>query len=215
MTYKLEQTISHLVETAAPVKKLARPQNLLFTWLGGTICSTALIVFFMQPRPDLATKLTSALFLAEITTLFILIITIALAAVWLCFPDLRQRPKTLLLPLLPLSIFTVLSLYRSAHPELSALPAPEAVSGLDCALCITMLAAVPGAWMFHILRRHATIFPQWAGAFALLAAASIGLLVLKLVEDNDSILHLLTWHISPMLLLTLLGYFVGKKYLSW
>lgn len=215
MTPKLEQTISRLVETAEPVKQPARPQNLFITWLGGTIISTALIVFFMQPRPDLAAKLTSALFLAEITTLFLLIITTALTAVWLCFPDLRQRPKILLLPLLPIVVFTLLSLYRNNHPELSALPAPEAVEGLDCALCITMIATAPAAWMFRILRRHATIYPQWAGAIALLAAASIGLLVLKLVEDNDSLLHLLTWHITPMLLLGIAGYFIGKKYLSW
>jgi hypothetical protein len=212
---KSDQTIAKLVAGNDRTIAASRPFGLFLKWLLVTLFSTAVIISFMQPREDISRQLASPLYLAEIGSLFLIILTTSMSAIWLCYPDLRQKPKTALLPLLPAAVFAGLSLYRLLHPELTAIPPPEKVHGLDCMGCITALAFVPGLWMFHLLRRHATTYPRGAGAVSFLAAASIGILVLKLVEPNDSVLHLLAWHLLPMILLTFLGAWLGKKYLSW
>jgi hypothetical protein len=212
---KSDQIIDKLVTSDGKPVAASHPFALFLKWLFVTALSTGLIVSFMAPREDLSRQLVSPLYLAEVASLLLITVTAAVAAVWLCYPDLRQKPKTVLLPLLPTAVFMSLSVYRLLHPELTLIPPPEKVQGIDCAGCVTALALVPGFWMFHLLRRHATTYPQSAGAVSFLAAASIGLFVLKLVEPNDSVLHLLQWHLSPMVVLALFGAWLGKKYLSW
>jgi hypothetical protein len=210
-----DTAIDKLVQESGTPVAASHPLALFAKWLCVTLLSTGIIVAFMSPRPDLAQQITNLLYLAEIASLFLVTLTTAVAAVWLCYPDLRQKPHILLLPLLPVGVFAIFSVFRLIHPELTLIPPPEKVSGIDCAGCVVAFAVVPGLWMFHLLRRHATTHPEIAGALSFMASASIGLLVLKIVEPNDSVLHLLQWHLSPMILLGFLGAWLGRKFLSW
>ncbi|MBI3419115.1 MAG: DUF1109 domain-containing protein [Proteobacteria bacterium] len=210
---KTDETIGSILATATPVKT-AQPMRLLLGWLAVTVVGTFLMVLFMAPRDDLALQLASPLFLAETILLIALIVTSAFVAVCLCFPDMCQRHWMLYAPLLPLAAYSALLGYQLVHPEMVALPAVK-MGGVDCALCISMFAVIPGFWMFHILHRHATTHPILAGAVSLLTASSIGHLVLKFVEKNDAISHLALWHFLPILLLAAVGAFLGRKFLSW
>jgi len=212
---KIEQTIESLVTGADRPVSASHPAKLFVQWLVVTLLSTGLIVAFMVPRGDILQQLTAPVFDVEIGSLFLMIASTAMSAVWLCFPDLRQQSKIVFLPLLFVTSFALAGAYRSLHPEITVIPPPDKVCGIDCAGCVTLFSVIPGFWMFHILRRHATTYPAAAGALSFLAASSIGLLVLKLVESNDSVLHLLQWHISPMILLAIVGAALGKKYLAW
>lgn len=212
---KLDETIGNLVKDGNSKVSASTPLSLFLKWLVVTTVSTGIIVAFMTPRPDLHQQLASTVYLGEIISLALIILSTSVVAVWLCYPDIRQKPMVLSLPLLPVAAFTALSFYRILHPEMTLIPPPEQVKGMDCALCVTSFALVPGFWMFRLIRLHATVLPWLAGAMSFIASASIGLLALKLVEPNDSILHLLTWHVSPMVLLAIMGAALGKKYLSW
>lgn len=207
--------IGRLVDGGNLAVRPSRPFALFARWLCQTIVATSIIIIFMKPRPDLAQQLVMPLYLAEVACLFLIILSAAVSAIWLCYPDLRQKPKIVFLPLLPILIFTGLSIYRLFHPEITVIPPPEKTSGIDCALCVTVFAIAPGLFMFFLLRRHATIYPKIAGALSFMASASIGLLALKMIEPNDSVFHLLLWHVSPMIPLGLIGAWLGKKYLSW
>jgi len=212
---KIDQTIERLLADTAPAKPVTRPAASFGLWVLVTFVSTACLVCFSAVRPDMAAQLASPLFLSEIATLFLLIISTALVAIWLCYPDLLQKRWVIYLPLLPLALFVVETIYRGLHPELSVVLPQDIDNGINCVSCIAMYALVPGFWMFYTLQRHATVYPRLAGAISLLAASSIGLLILKFVEGNDPISHLLVWHITPVILLGCLGGFLGKKYLSW
>ncbi len=155
------------------------------------------------------------MFLGEVASLFLLVVAAALVAVFLSFPDIRQRSNIVFLPVLPVASFMIFCGYRLFRPEGPSLSEEQAFHGVICVTCITMFAAAPACWMFWTLRRHATTHPAWAGAAALLSAASIGLLMLKFIEPSDSIAHLLLWHIAPTLILTGIGIALGRKYLSW
>ena len=207
--------IDDLVKQGATPVAVARPAALFLKWLVVTLLSTAIIVCFMQPRDDVQMQVAQPLYLAEILSLFLVPFTAAISSVWLCYPDLRQKPRMVWLPLLPIGIFAALSIYRLMHPELTLTPPPEKVHGIDCAGCVIAFAVVPGLWMLRLLRLHATPHPRLAGAMSFVASASIGIFALKLIEANDSVTHLLVWHAGPMLLLACLGALFGKKYLSW
>lgn len=211
----LGPVIDDLVKQGTKPVAASRPAAIFLQWLVVTLLSTAIIVCFMQPRADLETQLASPLYLGEIASLLCVPFAAALSAVWLCYPDLRQKPRIIWLPVLPIAIFALLSLYRALHPELTLMPPPEKVHGIDCASCVIAFAIVPGLWMLRLLYKHATPHPRLAGAMSFIASASIGIFALKLVEANDSVAHLLVWHASPMLLLACLGALFGKKYLSW
>lgn len=211
----IEHTIENLVQEGVQPVHASRPYVLFAKWLCVTLLSTGAIISFMVPRPDFQQQWASNLYRIELASLFLMIMTTAITAVWLCYPDLRQKPKMLGLPLLPTVVFLACCVFRLFYPETTLIPPPEKVHGLDCSLCVTEFGIVPGLWMFYLLRRHATIYPVIAGAVSFIASTGIGILVLKVVEPNDSVVHLLTWHMSPMILLAFLGSLFGKKYLSW
>jgi hypothetical protein len=210
----VDKTIEKILATAAPVAA-ANPVRLLSGWLVVTILSILLFTIYLEPRADLMTQLSSPLYWLEIVVLSGLIISIAVVAIWLCFPDLRQTSWAFYLPVPFLLLYLGAVIYRLLYPETIALPLPDQGHGIECAICITVVAVIPALWMFRILRRHATVHPKMAGAVTLLTAASIGHLVLKIVEMNDSIGHMLFWHVGPILLLTAFGVFLGSKFLRW
>ncbi len=212
---KLDQTIEKIVTDTKPLAPLRPAGSTFLVWAGVTLAATFLLMMFSSFRPDLVQQLNSPLFLTEIAVLGALILSTGAAAAWLAVPDMQQKRWVLAVPLPFLTLYICLLIYRALHPELNAvLPEPGA-NGFDCVLCISLYALVPGFWMFFALKRRATVHPRLAGALCLLAAASIGVLVLKFVEPNDAVEHLLMWHLLPVGLLGTLGMWLGRKFLAW
>ena len=206
--------ISHLAEQPAPRCVGACPFRMVSLWLGVTFGGILLMVTFLGLRPDLPLRLAEPLFLEEIAVLFLVLLTSGLSACWLAFPDQRQQPWLVKIPLLPLAAYAALLAYRIAVPDATAAPL-EKDNGIDCALCITGMAIVPAITLLILVRRCATTVPRLTGGVALLAAATSGHLMLKFVEANDSIAHLALSHILPILLLCAIGFLLGRKILAW
>jgi len=205
--------INRLATEAKPVTQ-PNPWRMLSLWLFATLISSMGLMGLMGLRPDLAVQLQQPLFLLEVGTLLTLILSTALAAVWLSFPDQRQQPWVCRLPLLPLAFYLALMGYRLAVPE-ATMPPLEKENGINCGLCLILYALVPATFLFFLVRRAATTTPRRTGMIAMLAAASIGHLVLKFIEPNDAVQHAIVWHITPVLLLGFMGGLLGKKYLAW
>lgn len=208
------ELINKLAEQPAPRCGDACPFSMLSRWLGVTFGGILLMVAFLGLRPDLPLRLAEPLFLAEIAVLFLLLVTCGLSACWLAFPDQRQQPWLVRLPVLPLLAYGGLIGYRLAVPEATAAPL-EKDNGIDCALCITGMAIIPALTMLYLVRRCATTVPRLTGAVSLLAAAVSGHLMLKFVEANDSLPHFAVAHVLPILLLGGFGFLLGRKIFSW
>lgn len=208
------ELINRLAEQPAPRCGGACPFSMVSRWLGVTFGGILLMVAFLGLRPDLPLRLAEPLFLAEIAVLFLLLVTCGISACWLAFPDQRQQPWLVKLPLLPLTVYAALIAYRLSAPEATAEPL-EKDNGIDCALCITGMAIVPALTMLYLVRRCATTVPRLTGAVAMLAAAVSGHLMLKFVEANDSLPHFAVSHLLPILLLCSIGFLLGRKIFSW
>ncbi len=209
------QLISRLAEQPAPRCVGTCPFRMISQWLGVTFGGILIMMAVLGLRPDLSLRLAEPLFVAEITVLFFLLLSSGLSACWLAFPDQRQQPWLVKLPLLPVAVYATLIAYRLAVPEATAAAPLEKDNDIDCALCITGMAIVPAITMLLLVRRCATTVPRLTGAVALLAAATSGHLMLKFVEANDSLPHFAVSHLLPILLLCGIGFMLGKKILAW
>ena len=207
-----EKLIERIVQDATPVKAAGHPFVLSAKWLGGMLAYLAISVAVLHVRPDLMIKLQSPLFMAEIGLLACIMITTAVSAALLVFPDMHQKRWLAFAPGL-MAVFFVSVIFLAWQADSPAAPPP--VHNLKCTLSIAMLALLPALWMFYLMRNFASTHPYSAGSIALLSAFSMGALSLRLTEPTDSIMHVVQWHYLPMVAAGVVGLWLGKKFLKW
>jgi hypothetical protein len=207
-----DKLISSLAQTTLPVKQSANPFVLFVCWFAASLIYIAGVLIVMGVRDDIAAKIGSTMFVAELVMLTFVIATTLLSAALLSFPDMFQKRALAFTPIVAFAAFLfVLAVewHGSIQPEL------QPVHGVECLLCITLLSLLPGGLLLYILRKQAGVHYYLSGAISLLAASSIGALTLRLSEKTDSISHLLQWHYLPMIGFGALGLIIGRKLLKW
>ena len=173
--------------------------------------------FFLGLRPDVFIQLNRLAFSTEIALLTMLVFSSSVAAVMAMYPDALQKVYALKIPYVVFALlagFVVFQLAFMPQDERAVLP-PLSPHGMECALCIGAVALIPAALLFFLLRKGASVTPLKAGSFAVLAAAGVGCLTLRLAESNDSLVHLASWHYLPTLIFAIIGAAVGKWLLKW
>jgi hypothetical protein len=214
---QIDQLIESLAQETRPVTPMRSPAALLVR-LGAVLLLYAFVTgYVLGLRPDLAMQLQRPFYLAEIILLAILSFSSLWACVHLAFPDPYQRRIVTQLPILAFGILSIILGIQGflPHDVRMVIPPPETAHGMECTLCIGSVAIIPSALMLIFLRRGASVHPRAAGAYAVLAAAGIGCLMLRLSEANDSLAHLITWHYLPTLLFAVIGAGIGKWLLKW
>lgn len=208
----IDDLIDRLAQDTAAVKPAPHPYLLSLQWLGGAVAYLFLALVFSGPRPDLMLKLQEPWFVTEIAALVSIFVATSLSAALLAFPDLYQKRGAVLAPVLSFVLFllVIFCAWIADNP-----PAPLPVHSYECTICIILVALLPAAWTFYVMRKFASTHGQWAGSIALLFAFSVGALWLRLNEMNDSILHVVEWHYLPMLVFGLAGMWLGNKLLKW
>ncbi len=208
----IEQLVATLSKDAATVKPAPHPYGLGLKWLGLALAYLAISLAVFGMRPDLARALQNPWFVAELAALFGMLVTTALSAALLAFPDLYQKRR---LAMAPAGMFVqfVLLMAFSWHADVP--PAPLPAHSFECSLSILLFSLLPAVAIFQILRRYAGTHPQLSGIVAVLFAFTTGAFWLRLHESNDSIIHVIEWHYLPMLAVILVGYWSGKKMLKW
>lgn len=208
----VDTLIDTLAQEAAPVKPAPHPFALFAQWMGGAAAYIALTLLFSGLRPDLLDKLHSPLFLLELVLLLCIVATASLSAALLSFPDMHQKRRMVILPVL---MFALLVLLITVSWHADTPPSPPPLHSVECLLYIAFLSVLPAAWLFYSMRKLASTHHYLAGSIALLTAFSIGALSLRLYEQTDSIMHVVQWHYLPMLGITIIGLWLGKTLLKW
>lgn len=211
---KIETTIERLAAATTRAEAPPLPGRAIALWLVASLGVSLLMMLTMTMRVDLAAQCQQNSFWCEVAVLLGLILSASISAIWLSYPDLRQQRWVVALPLPFLAAYSILLINRVLAPVMATVPL-EVDHGIECSLCITIFALIPGLMLLRIMRRYASAHPRAAGALALLASASIGNLALKFAEANDSVPHLLLWHVGPIIVLGMIGSWLGKKFLSW
>ncbi|MFZ4763086.1 MAG: NrsF family protein [Alphaproteobacteria bacterium] len=209
--------ISQLALNVKPTRLLPSPASLI--WVLGAI----LLIYgvgmswVLQWRGDLLAQLQRPFFIAELVVLFVAAIVNLVAAAYLCFPDQYQRSgftKIALLLALAAPVIVLGQLFLPVDVRM-ILPVGEEVHKMECALCIAAVSALPSALLVGVLRRGASVKPNFSAFHSVIAATCVGCLSLRLAEANDSIPHLLLWHYVPTFLFAAIGGVLGKKLFAW
>jgi len=208
----IDRLVEELARDTAPVRPAPHPFRVSLQWLAGAAAYVAVSLLVSGPRPDLAAKLHQPWFVAELLSLLLLVITSALSAALLAFPDLHQKRPAAFAPIGSFVLFVAVLFFawRADTP-----PAPLPLHSIECTLSIALLAVLPAAAAFIAMRRFASTHPRFAGSTALLFAFGVSALWLRLHEVNDSVLHVIDWHYLPMLAAGMAGLAVGRRFLRW
>src|SRR5207249_4510477 len=81
------------------------------------------------------------------------------------------------------------------EPVPSAMPA---VPGLRCALCVALFGLLPWTALFVAVRRGAPLDALVAGAYVGGAAFLVGALAVRIACPVDAPVHVLGWHVLPV-----------------
>jgi len=208
----IDDLVARLAQDASAVKPAPHPFLLSLKWMGAAAIYLAVSLAFSGLRPDWFERLHNTWFVAELLALLGIFIVTSLSAALLAFPDLHQKRALVFAPVLPFLVFLLVMFFawRADSP-----PAALPVHSFECTIGIMLMALLPAVWTFYSMRSYASTHSQWAGGVALLSAFSVGALWLRLHEANDSISHVIVWHYLPMLVIGLIGMWLGKRLLKW
>lgn len=208
----IDDLIESLASEAGPVRPARNPFSTWLKWTGLALAYVFFALLISGHRSDLASRLHSPLFIAEMASLLAIVCTTALGASLLSFPDLYQRGRIAFLPLAAFALFAIVMLlaWMADNP-----PSPLPVHSYQCTLSIAMLSLLPMFAVFHAMRRHASTHAGWAGMNAVLYSFGTGAIWLRLEEETNSIRHVLEWHYLPMLFIGFIGLWLGRRFLKW
>ncbi|OCP19054.1 NrsF family protein [Ensifer sp. LC163] len=210
---KTNDLISLLAEDAPVGMRLGR--MLAIALLVGVVVSALVLLSTVGVRPNLAAAIETARVLFKIGFTLVL----AAAACRLVFIvgrpglSLKARGLQLAVPLVFLAI--------AVASELSVLPSEAwtaSMLGRNAAFClffIPVLSLAPLAGFLLVLKNGAPESPGLAGASAGLAAGAIAASLYAFHCPDDSPLFLAVWYSIAVLLVTTIGYLIGRRWLRW
>ncbi len=207
--------VAELSGSLKPVKS-TRYARICAEWLVVTIASFIIMGNISGFRADLNARMGEPLFVAEISLNLLLIIIAGLTACALAFPDRAKTP--LLKPLLGLvfagyGFFALRTIFTI--PNIADSLANTAPHGIECLICILGFATAPALYMFWRLRKLAPVHPAQMGGAVMMMAVATGCLGVRLVENEIMPSGLLLWHYAPLLILSGVGLWLGRKLFRW
>ena len=183
--------------------------------LGGSLVAAILFLTILGYRADIASAAETYRFLFK----FVFTLTLAATAIWLIFTVIRPEavPGLRLLALAAAPVLIVLAVVAelSGMPSSTWLPRLIGKNWWFCLTVIPSLAIVPLVAFFWALRRAAPANPGLAGALAGLSAGAIAATLYASHCTNDSPLFVMTWYSIAIGLVTIVGYFAGRRWLAW
>ena len=200
--------IARLKADLTPVQPLWSPRLRLASWLGlaGAVIAIAMAAGL---RHDLAMQLGRPLYLLEVVTLVAAGAVAATAAFHGAVPGLDIRRWGYLAVALGLLSVTLL-LAEPAGPY-----SGESFlrSGLRCAFYITTFGLLPWIVVLTAVGRGAPLEGRTTGAHAGAAAFLIGAAAVRVACPIDDPLHVVAWHVAPVVVWTTVSAVLGSLWL--
>ncbi len=208
----MEKLIATLSKDAVAVKPAPRPWLLSMQWLAVAACYLIISLAISGLRADWLQQLHKPWFVFEVLVLAGIFISTALSAAILAFPDLHQQRRAAYAPVWMFALFVIVLMFALLADEP---PAPLPMHSFECTLSIFLFSLLPTVAIFYAMRKLASTHPQLSGVVAALFAFSTGALWLRLHEQTDSVIHVIEWHYLPMLVIAMMGMWLGRRLLKW
>jgi len=211
---RTDDLIEALVQDRAAVAGKP-PAALSVAVTSGALIAAILFLTVLGYRPDIATAAETYRFLFK----FVFTLTLAATTIWLIFTIVRPEavPGLRLLALAAAPVLIILAVVAelSVMPSSTWMPRLIGKNWWFCLTVIPSLAIVPLAALLTALRRAAPADPGLAGALAGLASGAIAATLYASHCTDDSPLFVITWYSIAIGLVTIVGYFAGRRWLAW
>lgn len=211
---KTDQLIAAMAADAE-TNEMPIGRTLWLAFAGGLL--VAALIFFMDvgTRPDLASALSSPLFLFKCLLTVSLLVS-AMGLVWHL-----ARPGAVPIAWVVALCAVPVALAGAAIAEMVIIPPSgweHVIFGMNwrvCAFLIPLLSAAPLIALILALRQGATSYPVLAGAAAGLLATGIGATLYATHCQSDSPLFVAVWYVIGTAIVTAAGALLGARLLRW
>jgi len=183
--------------------------------MAGALIAGIVFLSFLNPRSDIAEAAGTYRFLFKI------VFSLALAASAIVLVLQAFRPESppgrwlWLVALAPITLMAAALAELMIMPSSTWLPRMMGINPFFCFIAICVLSIGPLLAFFAALRYGAPSNPGLAGAFAGLASGGIAAAVFVIHCPNDSPLFVAVWYSLAIGLVTVVGYFAGRRWLAW
>lgn len=210
-----DDLIQKLSEEGA-AKPLIHPFKQSLIWVTGIIIFMGAVISIEGLRYDISEKMQSFSFMMEIILLLATGITATSISIYDSRPDGIPNKYLRIVPFVFLAVWFYFA-YSGSMYMLSIDNFIESIQGKGymCTCHILLVTVLPLFILFYFIRMGATVRQGWTGGMATLGVTSFTYLFMRFVEANDDIVHLITWHAIPIVLMCLLSIFISRKVLRW
>jgi hypothetical protein len=207
--------IAALVRDGAPVTPLPSPWTRLGLWTVKAVSAAAVVTLLFGVRADIGAHLHDVRFIVLALVTIALAVSAAAGAFVLSVPGADRWRAARWLPPIAATAWAALLWTRldAMGQPIARLVATRPHPA--CVLLILSISALPGFWLFHMLRRAAPIDKPWTGALAALASLTVGALGTQFICPIDNPAHQLLWHVAPVAVLTSVGLWLGARLFDW
>jgi hypothetical protein len=212
---RTEDLIQQLARDATPVRRVPPLPVRVIGWVVLAALSFAGVAMWMGVRRDLADAVEQVNFAVEAMLLIVTALSAAIGALVISVPGAERRA---LVRWLPVAAGVAAVLWVAGGLVVAAAtgaPTGRVTFAWHCVYKTASIAALPSVVLFAIVRRAAPLHAAWAGLLALLATAAVGVLGANVICPVDRPVHMLLWHVGPLMLFAGLGAALGAWLLRW
>jgi len=193
-----------------PKKKFPSPTKVICIWIAAITTYIAMVLGYASLKSNILQRITTVFVGPQFITLVALIVVSAIAASYLALPDDNQKPYVRAMPLIGIGLLITILTKQLIVTLPSALVGCVSSAQLSCSVEILLFSIPPAAWMFWTIQKAAPIRYYWAAAMAGISSGSIGYLILLIIENSTSAIHLLIFHFLPVVGILITAILSGK-----
>ncbi len=199
-------------------KPLRSTVAVAFLWLSSAAVFVAAIGAYVGFRDDVGSLLSGIKGITEIVLLLISTVLSSYVALDLRYPQTPMLLKNKVL----LGIVSIIWLsLAGVHAPAVALVDIHVVTGElskivhQCVLELCAISLIPVVYIAYLSKKGATTNKAATGFACVIAAASLGALLMRLLCPDDNHLHLFLWHFMPVIVLAGAGMALGRVLFRW
>lgn len=203
-----DQLIDRLAADLKPVRRLMNPTERAALWTALALVAVAIGVVYFGVRHDIATAWTNPGLLARLGLLAATMWLSIVAAFRLSVPGGETRAFARWWPLVCLGVLAAVSAGEVVAAWLVGDPGSP-LRSWTCVRKVAFVGAVPAIVSITLISRGFAIEPRWTAMLGVLAAGAAGALTSELACPIHAPMHVMLWHITPVVVSTAIGALVG------
>lgn len=213
---KTDDLISQLSADLKPVKPAESVFSFTMKWTLLSVVAVVVVTVGIQPRIDLLQTLASFDTWVQLFGFALLLMTSLALTGWASSPGRSGLQKYLRAVFLGLAAVAIIQTVRLLGVSEAVLAEGLSVLGSRCAMVSMTVGVLTGALLAWKSRQGATTQPLLSGLVLGLAAVGTGGIAITLHCASQNGMHIFMWHfLLPLMVMAVLGSWIGQKLLRW